>query len=90
METDTVSIRMAVKDGERRLVQLQSLVGHTQDDENSWVNIKDDEDPRGRVGYQWPWEREDKIHVNAIELKYILRSGFSKLSVSLCWMNSAR
>lgn len=25
-------------------------------DEDSWINIQDIEDPRGRVGVQWPWQ----------------------------------
>jgi hypothetical protein len=58
METDSLSIQMAVKDGERRLAQVQSLVGYTvHQDEDSWLNIKDAEDPRGRVGNDWPWQR---------------------------------
>ncbi|KAL3780110.1 hypothetical protein HJC23_005977 [Cyclotella cryptica] len=28
-------------------------------DPDSWINIKDEDDPRGRVGVQWPWERDD-------------------------------
>jgi hypothetical protein len=61
--------------GERRLKELQSMVGFvpkkqaTQQsdsaaaDENydadSWMNIKDEDDKRGRVGVQWPWENGD-------------------------------
>jgi len=26
-------------------------------DDDSWINIKDEEDQRGRVGLQWPWTR---------------------------------
>jgi hypothetical protein len=63
------------KQGERRLKELQSIVGYvpqksTQQsnpskadesyESDSWINIKDEEDPRGRVGVQWPWERDDK------------------------------
>ena len=58
METDSLSIQMAVKEGERRLVQVRSLVGYTEsNEEDSWLNIQDTEDPRGRVGNQWPWQR---------------------------------
>jgi hypothetical protein len=28
-------------------------------DEDSWMNIKDEDDKRGRVGVQWPWEKND-------------------------------
>ena len=58
METDSLSIQMAVKEGETRLVQVRSLVGYTEsNEEDSWLNIQDTEDPRGRVGNQWPWQR---------------------------------
>ena len=26
-------------------------------DDDSWINIKDEEDQRGRIGVQWPWEK---------------------------------
>ena len=57
--------------GERRLRELEAMVGYSADkqpkessaalspesyDEDSWINIRDEEDPRGRVGVQWPWE----------------------------------
>lgn len=29
-------------------------------DSDSWINIKDEEDPRGRVGIKWPWEEEEE------------------------------
>jgi hypothetical protein len=49
--------------GARRLQQVRSMVGYknpqTESDEDSWLNIKDEEDPRGRVGVQWPWSRND-------------------------------
>mmetsp|Transcript_23497 Transcript_23497/g.32956 ORF Transcript_23497/g.32956 Transcript_23497/m.32956 type:complete len:138 (-) Transcript_23497:80-493(-) len=58
-ETDALSIEMAIKDGERRLKQVQSLVGHNAatKDADSWLNIDDKEDPRGRVGVEWPWQK---------------------------------
>lgn len=68
-ETNAIAIDMAVKDGEQRLKQVQSLVGyehHTKkkkknnannDNDDSWLNIDDKEDPRGRVGTEWPWDR---------------------------------
>lgn len=28
-------------------------------DADSWMNIKDEDDQRGRVGVQWPWEKSD-------------------------------
>ena len=29
----------------------------SQDHPDSWININDEEDPRGRIGIEWPWER---------------------------------
>ena len=61
--------------GERRLKELQSMVGFvpkkntTQQSDSSeadesyeadsWMNKKDEDDKRGRVGVQWPWETSD-------------------------------
>ena len=60
-ETDKITISMAVKEGERKLKELKSLVGYSdynaQHDDDSWLNIKDKEDPRGRVGENWPWNK---------------------------------
>eukprot|EP00978_Attheya_sp_CCMP212_P016192 scaffold42226_cov45-Attheya_sp.AAC.5 len=62
-ETDRMALKMTVADGARRLQQVRSMVGYknpqTESDEDSWLNIKDEEDPRGRVGVQWPWSRND-------------------------------
>jgi len=50
---------MSLQEGKRRLAQVQSMVGYTPEstDEDSWINTKDKEDPRGRVGLSWPWEK---------------------------------
>lgn len=59
--------------GDRRLRQMELMVGYSasnkfkesnlvsaeSSDADSWINIDDEEDPRGRVGVQWPWERDD-------------------------------
>ena len=29
-------------------------------DADSWINIQDEEDPRGRVGMNWPWEKNEE------------------------------
>jgi hypothetical protein len=57
-ETDTLTIQMALKEGERRLQQVSSLVGYAPAaaDKDSWINTQDPEDPRGRVGTLWPWQ----------------------------------
>jgi hypothetical protein len=80
--TDNLSRSMAFNEGERRLRELEAIVGYSSsrnnrktntsqpdgDDEqiskerydaDSWINIKDDEDKRGRVGVMWPWERDN-------------------------------
>ena len=28
-----------------------------QEDSASWLSIQDEDDPRGRIGVEWPWER---------------------------------
>lgn len=74
--TDNLSKTMAFQDGERRLKQLEAMVGYSRksttannNDEasleetyeaDSWINIKDDEDKRGRVGVMWPWESDNE------------------------------
>ena len=74
--TDNLSKTMAFQDGERRLRQLEAMVGYsrkstmTNNDEqasaeesyeaDSWINIKDEEDKRGRVGVAWPWESDNE------------------------------
>lgn len=62
-ETDNLAISMAVKEGDRRLGELRSMVGYTQSaataDADSWLNIDDKNDPRGRVGLEWPWDKSE-------------------------------
>ena len=63
-ETDALTIQMALREGERQLEQVRSMVGYVgadnaaKTDGDSWLNINDDEDPRGRVGVVWPWEQK--------------------------------
>ena len=63
-ETDALTIQMALKEGERQLEQVKSMVGYVgaddvaKKDEDSWLNTDDEEDPRGRVGVMWPWEQK--------------------------------
>lgn len=61
---DPLRVQMAVREGERRLAQLQAMVGYasptaTGDADDSWMNTQDPDDPRGRVGEEWPWERHE-------------------------------
>jgi hypothetical protein len=54
---DKIAKQMAVTEGERNLKQVQSLVGvSVAHEEHSWLNTQDPEDPRGRVGTDWPWQ----------------------------------
>ena len=63
-ETDALTIQMALREGERQLEQVCSMVGYVgadnaaKTDGGSWLNIDDEEDPRGRVGVVWPWEEK--------------------------------
>jgi len=73
-EIDPAGVKMAVSDGKRRLDQLRGVVGYVDsaeasgrgweagregsDDDGSWINIKDEDDPRGRVGVEWPWQEK--------------------------------
>mmetsp|Transcript_26146 Transcript_26146/g.75485 ORF Transcript_26146/g.75485 Transcript_26146/m.75485 type:complete len:193 (-) Transcript_26146:396-974(-) len=63
-ETDALTIQMTLREGERQLEQVRSMVGYVRPDnapkkdEDSWLNIDDEEDPRGRVGVVWPWEQK--------------------------------
>jgi hypothetical protein len=59
LETDSLAVSMAVKEGDRKLKELRSIVGQKEQeqDDDSWLNIQDEEDPRGRVGVSWPWEQ---------------------------------
>lgn len=58
MVTDPFNVQRALADGKRRFKELQEFTGSNNKYEgDSWLNTKDDEDPRGRVGTGWPWER---------------------------------
>ena len=55
---DPMAKQMAVTQGERKLKQVQSLVGYSfVHEEDSWLSTNDREDPRGRVGTGWPWQQ---------------------------------
>ena len=68
-ETDRFIVQRAIQDGQRRYHELLHLVptkiGRNENnadssqtvDKDSWLNIDDPEDPRGRVGEGWPWEQ---------------------------------
>jgi len=41
----------------RKQSTIESAEAEESYDEDSWINTKDEEDKRGRVGTQWPWEK---------------------------------
>ena len=69
-ESDKYAIQRTLQEGRRRYQELQHMVPTARKksapspspsslqylEEDSWLNIKDPEDPRGRVGQGWPWE----------------------------------
>ena len=55
---DKVSIKSAIVNGQKSLIRLDDLNGTNQGTtikSGSWIDTKDDEDVRGRVGAGWPW-----------------------------------
>lgn len=57
-DTDPFNVQRALAEGKRRFEELQDFTGNNKKyDGDSWLNTKDEEDPRGRVGTGWPWDR---------------------------------
>lgn len=61
-EEDPFQIQRAVAEGKRRLQELQDFTGqsnvnNTEASLSSWIHTVDPEDPRGRVGSVWPWQK---------------------------------
>jgi hypothetical protein len=42
----------------------ESKTGSNSFDDDSWINIQDDEDKRGRMGVQWPWQKKKEEEVD--------------------------
>ena len=58
--TDSFNIQRSLVDGKRRFEELRELTGSSRNkDGDSWLNTPDKDDPRGRVGLGWPWDRSD-------------------------------
>mmetsp|Transcript_24659 Transcript_24659/g.30327 ORF Transcript_24659/g.30327 Transcript_24659/m.30327 type:complete len:159 (+) Transcript_24659:181-657(+) len=68
-EKDDMVIAMALKEGNKKLKELKLMVGYVDpsrknsnskdnEDPDSWISIDDKEDPRGRVGINWPWDNK--------------------------------
>lgn len=57
-DTDSIIIKNAILNGKRRFEELKEFTGQNNKYEGtSWMNIQDTDDPRGRVGTNWPWEK---------------------------------
>lgn len=55
---DPFQVQRALAEGKRRFQELQEMTGYKKNvDAESWLNIKDEQDPRGRVGEGWPWSK---------------------------------
>jgi hypothetical protein len=52
-------IATLIADGQRQMEQLKAIVDTAASGSggDSWINTKDEKDPRGRVGEGWPWEQ---------------------------------
>jgi Complex 1 protein (LYR family) len=57
-ESDPFNIQRALTEGKRRFAELQEFTGgNNKYEHDSWMNTQDEEDPRGRVGQGWPWQK---------------------------------
>lgn len=57
--TDPYNVQRALAEGKRRFQELQEFTGSNNKYQGeSWLTTPDHEDPRGRVGTGWPWERQ--------------------------------
>jgi hypothetical protein len=55
---DPITIQREIKEGQRRYEELKEFTGQSNKYEGaSWINTKDTDDPRGRVGTGWPWSK---------------------------------
>lgn len=57
-DTNSISVKQNISDGQRRFEELQEFTGQSNKySGDSWINIQDPDDPRGRVGTGWPWAK---------------------------------
>jgi hypothetical protein len=55
---DPITVQREIKEGQRRYEELKEFTGQSNKYEGtSWINTKDTDDPRGRVGTGWPWSK---------------------------------
>lgn len=58
-DNDPFAVKRNIAEGQRRFEELKEFTGQSNKytGDGSWINIKDEEDPRGRVGTGWPWAK---------------------------------
>ena len=56
-DANPFNVKRALAEGQRKYAELQDFTGAKDASEDSWINTKDEQDPRGRVGAGWPWSR---------------------------------
>jgi hypothetical protein len=56
-DSNPFNVKRALAEGQRKYAELQDFCGTKNPSEDSWINTKDEQDPRGRVGNGWPWSK---------------------------------
>jgi len=57
-DTDPFTVKQNISEGQRRFEELKEFTGQSNKfSGDSWINIQDPDDPRGRVGTGWPWAK---------------------------------
>ncbi|VEU35104.1 unnamed protein product [Pseudo-nitzschia multistriata] len=60
-ESDAFTARRFLSEGQKQFEELKEFTGQSNKYEGeSWINTKDAEDPRGRVGTGWPWAKQSE------------------------------
>jgi len=57
-DKDPFTVKQNIAEGQRRFEELKEFTGQSNKyTGESWINIQDPDDPRGRVGTGWPWAK---------------------------------
>eukprot|EP00536_Pseudo-nitzschia_multiseries_P004977 jgi/Psemu1/303018/fgenesh1_kg.89_\ len=57
-DTDSFAVKRNLAEGQRQFEELKEFTGQSNKyTGESWINIQDPDDPRGRVGTGWPWAK---------------------------------
>jgi len=57
-DTNSFTVKQNIAEGQRRFEELKEFTGQSNKyTGESWINIQDPDDPRGRVGTGWPWAK---------------------------------